>query len=467
MYQKNEKSASKVWVKHIDFILIDMLCLQVAFLIAYLSKFHGANPYIADEWIAFAFLIEFIDLFWILIASPFHGILRRGHLKELVSLIKQAVVLAAAFSLFVFAVKQGVAYSRIVLASTCLIYILLSFLVRTGWKKYLQKCIRTSVRRQLLIGSGELAVRYVQQIQKLENAQEKIVGYLAHEPCDKLTDYAGDYSRLDEWLAEGKADEVIVALDVKQVGCTNEIVNTCEKYGVRVFVIPFYHDVMSATPSIEEIGNMKLVNLRSTPLDNLSNILIKRTFDICVSLVLILLTSPIMLFAAIGTKLSSPGPILFRQERVGRGKKIFKMLKFRSMRVTGTENTGWSTNNDPRKTKFGSFIRKFSIDELPQFFNVLKGDMSLIGPRPEVPFHVEHFKDEIPLYLVRQQVWPGITGWAQVNGLRGDTSIEERIKHDIWYIENWSFSLDLKIIWMTVFGGMVNKEQLQNTSIHQ
>lgn len=458
MYQKKDQ---KTWAKHVDFILFDMLCLQAAFLIAYLLKFHGANPYTADEWIAFAFLIEFIDLFWILIDSPFHGILRRGYLKELLSLIKQAVMLAAAFSLFVFAVKQGVAYSRIVLAATCLLYILFSFLVRTGWKKYLQKYIRTRIRKQLLIGNGELAVRYVKQIQKLGNVQERIVGYLAHEPCDELTNYAGDYSRLDEWLDEEKADEVIVALDAEQGEATNGIVNTCEKYGVRVLVIPFYHDVMSATPSIEWMGDIKLVNLRSAPLDNLSNLLMKRMFDICVSLILILLTSPIMLFAAIGTKLSSPGPILFRQDRVGRGKKIFKMLKFRSMRVTGTEDTGWSTNNDPRKTKFGSFIRKFSIDELPQFFNVLKGDMSLIGPRPEVPFHVEHFKDEIPLYLVRQQVRPGITGWAQVNGLRGDTSIEERVKHDIWYIENWSTSLDLKILWKTVFGGMVNQEKIQ------
>ena len=131
------------------------------------------------------------------------------------------------------------------------------------------------------------------------------------------------------------------------------------------------------------------------------------------------------------------------------------------MRVTGSENTGWSTEHDPRKTKFGSFIRKFSLDELPQFFNVLAGQMSLVGPRPEVPYHVDHFKEEIPLYLVRQQVRPGMTGWAQVNGWRGDTSIRERVEHDIWYIENWSLGLDLKILFKTAFGGMVNNEQLK------
>jgi exopolysaccharide biosynthesis polyprenyl glycosylphosphotransferase len=187
---------------------------------------------------------------------------------------------------------------------------------------------------------------------------------------------------------------------------------------------------------------------------------LKRTFDIVGSLILIIISSPVMLFVAVGTKLSSPGPIFFKQERVGRYKEPFTMYKFRSMRVNATEKTGWSQDVDPRKTKFGSFIRKCSLDELPQFFNVLKGDMSLIGPRPEIPFHVSHFIDEIPLYLVRQQVRPGITGWAQVNGLRGDTSIEERVKYDIWYIENWSFSLDIKILFRTVFGGMINSEKI-------
>ena len=158
-----------------------------------------------------------------------------------------------------------------------------------------------------------------------------------------------------------------------------------------------------------------------------------------------------MIIIAIGVKLSSPGPIFFSQERVGLGKKPFKMLKFRSMR-TDVDHNGWSTDRDNRKTKFGSFIRKFSLDELPQLFNVFVGQMSLIGPRPELPFYVAQFKEEVPLYLVRQQIRPGMTGWAQVNGLRGDTSIEERVEYDIWYIENWSFLLDLKIIAMTAIG---------------
>ena len=209
-------------------------------------------------------------------------------------------------------------------------------------------------------------------------------------------------------------------------------------------------------------SNIERLNVRQTPFDNILNAAIKRGLDIIGSLVLIVLTSPVMLVTAIGVKLSSPGPIIFKQERIGLNKKPFMMYKFRSMRVNVQQETGWSKDYDPRKTHFGSFIRKFSLDELPQFFNVLKGDMSLVGPRPEVPFHVEHFKEEIPRYLVRQQVRPGCTGWAQIHGLRGDTDIAERIRYDIWYIENWTVALDIKIIFRTVFGGkMVNDEKLQ------
>ena len=167
--------------------------------------------------------------------------------------------------------------------------------------------------------------------------------------------------------------------------------------------------------------------------------------------------------AAIGVKLSSPGPIIFRQERVGKNKKLFKMFKFRSMRVNSEENTAWTTDDDPRKTRFGSFIRKTSIDELPQFFNVLRGEMSLIGPRPELPHFVEQFKETVPLYMLKHLVRPGITGWAQVNGFRGDTSIEGRVEHDIWYIEHWTLGLDLRICFLTAFGGIVNKEKVRRS----
>lgn len=255
-------------------------------------------------------------------------------------------------------------------------------------------------------------------------------------------------------------DVVVCASDKDDNEQLLEVAGLCEKYGVKVGVIPSFSRVMSSAATVEQYGKVKMLNFRETPLENRTNELLKRIVDIVASSVLIVLTSPIMLAIAIGVKATSPGPILFKQERVGKNRKNFMMLKFRSMRITGTETTGWSTNEDNRKTKFGSFIRKFSLDELPQFFNVLSGQMSMIGPRPEMPYHVEHFMNEIPLYLVRQSVRPGITGWAQVNGYRGDTSIEKRVQYDIEYIENWSFSMDIKILFMTIFGGMINQEKI-------
>ena len=247
---------------------------------------------------------------------------------------------------------------------------------------------------------------------------------------------------MDASLEDPGIEEVVIALDAADMDRIPEVLSACDKHGTRVTMVPFYNDYLPARPTIDVLDDCKLINIRQTPFDNLANAAVKRLFDIVGSLVLIVLTSPVMLAVAIGVKLSSPGPVLFKQERIGLNKKPFMMYKFRSMRVNAEESTAWSTNSDPRKTRFGSLIRKFSLDELPQFFNVLKGDMSLVGPRPEIPFHVEHFKEEIPRYLVRQQVRPGCTGWAQVNGLRGDTDIAERIRYDIWYIENWTVALD-------------------------
>jgi exopolysaccharide biosynthesis polyprenyl glycosylphosphotransferase len=172
-----------------------------------------------------------------------------------------------------------------------------------------------------------------------------------------------------------------------------------------------------------------------------------------------LITSPLLILIAIGIKFTSSGPIIFKQERVGLGRRKFMIYKFRTMKVVSDDssNTKWTMENDPRRTKFGTFLRKTSLDELPQFFNVLFGHMSVVGPRPERPYFVEQFKEEIPKYMVKHHIRPGITGWAQSNGLRGDTSIEDRIKHDIFYIENWSFLFDIKIIWKTILNGFFNK----------
>lgn len=312
----------------------------------------------------------------------------------------------------------------------------------------------------VIVGNGHLAKQYLNNIEENPQLGITAVGYVSKAERPELGRCLGSYEDLEEILAEQKIDELVVALEPHETQFMKPVLAAADKEGVRLSLIPFYNDYIPPNPSIDVIGETKLIDMRATPLDNIGWAMVKRAMDIAGSLVLILVSSPIMLIAAIGVKLSSPGPILFKQERIGKDKKPFQMLKFRSMRVNGEEATGWSTDSDPRKTKFGSFIRKTSIDELPQAFNVLCGQMSLVGPRPEIPYHVQHFKEEIPLYLVRQQVRPGITGWAQVNGLRGDTSIEDRVEHDLWYIENWSLGLDIKILFKTVFGGMVNKEKV-------
>lgn len=204
---------------------------------------------------------------------------------------------------------------------------------------------------------------------------------------------------------------------------------------------------------------LPVINIRYVPLTNTGNILVKRIVDVAGSLFGILITSPVMLVCAIAVKLSSPGPVIFKQERVGLHNKPFFMYKFRSMeqQTPGREKKAWTVKDDPRVTTVGKVMRRTSLDELPQLFNILKGDMSLVGPRPERPQFVEKFREEIPRYMVKHQVRPGLTGWAQVNGLRGDTSIRKRIEYDIYYIENWTLGFDIKIIFLTFFTGFINK----------
>ena len=316
-----------------------------------------------------------------------------------------------------------------------------------------------NLRHVAIVGNGKSAVQYKKDIKKNPQYGYRIAGYFSKVENPALGKCLGAYEDIADYLEANPLDELVVALEPLEVQHMKHVLTAADKEGVRVTLIPFFNDYYPAHPTIETIGKTKMVNLRATPLDNIGWAMVKRTMDLVGSLILIVLCAIPMIIIAIGVKLSSPGPVFFCQERVGRDKKPFKMLKFRSMR-TDIDHNGWSTDNDNRKTRFGSFIRKFSLDELPQLFNVFVGQMSLIGPRPELPFYVSQFKEEVPLYLVRQQIRPGMTGWAQVNGFRGDTSIESRVEYDIWYIENWSLGLDLKILWKTAFGGMINSEQL-------
>ena len=328
------------------------------------------------------------------------------------------------------------------------------FLTRMRRKGYNQKHVA-------VVGRGSIARQYVKDVREMTGYGFIIHGYYSDAADERMEGtYRGDMAELEKVLEGSTIDEVVIALEPDEAHLVIPTIATCEKSGTKVSVIPFFSKIIPSNPIIEIVGDTKLINLHGNPLENMGNAVIKRCFDIVGSAALLLACSPFMIIAAIGTRLSSPGPVFFRQERTGRNKELFVMYKFRSMRVNAEETSGWTTDADSRKTWFGSLLRKCSIDELPQLFNVLKGDMSLVGPRPEIPFFVEQFKESIPLYMVKHQVRPGITGWAQVNGYRGDTSIEKRIEHDIWYIENWSIALDLQILLMTLLGGWLNKEKV-------
>ncbi|MDD3212823.1 MAG: undecaprenyl-phosphate glucose phosphotransferase [Eubacteriales bacterium] len=381
--------------------------------------------------------------------------------REIVVIIEANIlgILSVGAVLFLFRLQD---FSRGVLAIFFFTSSVLLCLKRVCMRKAISSMRSKGFNQKhvLIVGTAALARQYAANIEKEKQFGFTVYGFIGTESADLNARYLGGFDKLESHLQNPGIDEVIIALGPEEISRIKPVISICEKCGTKVAVIPFYNDIIPANPTIEIIGSSKLINLRSNPLDNLGYAFLKRSFDIVASAIALLLLSPLMLVVAIGTKVSSPGPVLFKQQRVGRNKKLFAMLKFRSMRVNAKQDTGWTTDSDPRKTRFGSFLRKFSIDELPQFINVFRGDMSLVGPRPEVPFYVEKFKEDIPLYMVKHQVRPGMTGWAQVNGYRGNTSIEKRIEHDIWYIENWSVGLDMKIMLLTVFGAWINHEKI-------
>ena len=313
----------------------------------------------------------------------------------------------------------------------------------------------------LLIGGGDLAVSYLKAIRDERELGYNPLGYISSEvsDLDMGIPYLGGFDKLEALLEKYAPDEAISAIETEDYEQTPGIIAACEKTGTKLSIIPFYAKYMPSNPQFDEVNGIPLLNIRRIPLDNWANAFVKRTMDIVGSGLLILLTSPVMLICALGVKLSSPGPILFKQERVGIHNKKFNMYKFRTMEVQTEEEEkkGWTVKNDPRVTKIGAIMRKTSMDELPQLWNILVGDMSIVGPRPERPQFVEKFKEEIPRYMIKHQVRPGLTGWAQVNGYRGDTSIRRRIECDLYYIENWSMFLDFKIMFLTVFKGFVNE----------
>ena len=356
-------------------------------------------------------------------------------------------------------------YSRWMLAYFYVINIVLEIIARNLIRWCLRKIRRKgfNLRHLIFVGYSGAAEAFIDRI--LANPQwwYKISGILDDnkEPGYTYKGIAvlGSTDELEKILENNRLDEIALTLALREYYKLKRIVAICEKSGVHTKFVPDYNDIIPTRPYTEDLLGLPVVNIRHVPLTNSFNMICKRAMDIVGAIVAIIIFSPVMLVTAVLVKTTSKGPLIYKQERVGLHNQTFQMYKFRSMEVQSakSEKRAWTVRDDPRVTKVGRVIRKTSIDELPQLFNILKGDMSLVGPRPERPFFVEKFREEIPRYMVKHQVRPGLTGWAQVNGYRGDTSIKKRIEYDLYYIENWTMGLDIKILFLTFFKGFVNK----------
>lgn len=384
--------------------------------------------------------------------------------SEIFSILKANIVGIFYCIGFLFFIHNG-AWARLFIIIFVTLNFMLEVFFRFATTTILRKIRRKGLNQKhiLLIGYSRAAESYTDRLLAHPEWGFSIHGILDnHKPLGhayRNVHVIGRIDELEKMLEENDYDEIAITLGIDHYESLEQIVAITEKSGVHTKFIPDYNNIIPTRPYTEDLDGLPVIHVRKVPLTNSFNRFLKRTFDILGSSILIILFSiPMAIITAI-IKITSPGPLIFKQERVGLHNRPFKMYKFRSMEVqdASKEKQAWTVQNDPRVTPIGKFIRKTSLDELPQFFNVLKGDMSLVGPRPERPFFVEKFKEEIPRYMVKHQVRPGITGWAQVNGYRGDTSIRMRIDCDLYYIENWTFGLDIKILFLTIFKGFVNK----------
>ena len=368
----------------------------------------------------------------------------KSYRKELMDIIRANGIGFMIFILVLYFIKQE-HFSRQMLCIFFFINISLEFASR-----YLIRTILWKMRKQglnqkhiLMIGESQMAEQYMDRLRENPKWGYQVFAHLKDE------------EKLERILEGNELDEVVIALRAEDYGKLERIVDVCEKAGVHTKMIPDFGNVISTRPYIEDVQGIPVIHVRRVPLNIMRNRVAKRAVDLIGATVAIILFSPVMLLTVLVVALTEEGSVIYRQERVGLHNQVFYMYKFRSMIMQDEEKekAEWSTRNDPRITPVGKLIRRTSIDELPQLFNVLKGEMSLVGPRPERPQFVQKFRDEIPRYMVKHQVHPGMTGWAQINGYRGDTSIEKRIEYDLYYIENWTMVFDMKILILTIFKG--------------
>ena len=469
MIKDNQKRLNRMHV------LLDILVTVVAYALAWFIVISGKvlplDEGVLKPQVYFMALIFIVPIYLILYASFHLYVPKRiqGRRSELANICKANVIGLMLFTFVLFGLRRFVSHlsyfsTKMILAFFAANIILLEA-ERISIRIFLRS-LRTNGYNQkhvLLIGYSRAAEGFIDRVSVNPEWGYQVQGILDdHRPAGfayKKVQVLGPTNHLEDFLASNTLDEIAITLSIKEYSNLEQIVAACEKSGVHTKFIPDYNNIIPTIPYMEDLQGLPVIHIRHVPLTGVFNATMKRIVDLAGALFGLIVFSPLMLVTALLIKITSPGPVLFSQERIGLHNRPFKMYKFRSMEVQdpGRERSQWTTPHDPRVTPVGRFIRKTSIDEMPQFFNVLIGDMSLVGPRPERPLFVEKFKEEIPRYMIKHQVRPGLTGWAQVNGYRGDTSITKRIEHDLYYIENWSLGFDFKIMFLTVFKGFINK----------
>ena len=470
MIKDNQKTFNRIH------IIMDAVLIVIAYIGAYRLRFgiltsfsfFRLNPW--ERYYPLEAVIKYLLVLvpvYLLLYSEY-GLYKpkrgNGRRRELWNLFKANTMGLAFFALALYLARE-MDLSRKFLPVFFVMNIMLDFLFRSAVDAVLKAGRRKgfNLKHVLMVGYSRTAEGYIDRI--MSNPQW---GYYIHGILDdgmengtlyKKVKVIGTTADLPKYLEENTLDEIVITLGMEEYARLKWVVSVCEKSGVHTKFVPDYNDVIPTVPTFEDMDGLAVINIRNVPLNSMPNRIVKRAIDLFGASVALILFAIPMLIVALIIKRTSPGPVLSSQIRIGLHNQQFRMYKFRSMEVQPQtkEQRAWTVMNDPRVTKIGKFIRKTSIDELPQLFNVLKGDMSLVGPRPERPYFVEKFKEEIPRYMIKHQVRPGMTGWAQVNGYRGDTSIRRRIEHDLYYIENWTLGFDFKILFLTFFRGFINK----------
>ncbi len=454
-------------------LFADLLAISASWIAAYFLRFHcgpvpvyrgipGIRPYLV--------LLALIVIIWGVAFKAF-GLYRPrrissrlAEVRDIAQACSLAVLILVALTYFL---KQF-EFSRLVILYFWVFSILSVSLVRGSFREILRvmRWRGYNLRHVLIVGEGALARKVVSRIHARPELGLRIVGLLAgdHRMVSEEVEglkVLGTYEEVGEIVRELSIDRVFIAIPLEAYSRMEGILRSLEEGFVDINVIPDLYQYVTLRGGVEEFEGLPLISLQDSPSYGW-NLVAKRMIDIVLSSVALLVTAPVQLVLAAIVKLTSPGPILYRQERMGLDGRTFQMLKFRSMRHDAEGDTGavWATRDDRRRTSIGAMLRLTSLDELPQLFNVLRGEMSLVGPRPERPVFIEEFRKRIPKYMLRHKVKAGITGWAQVNGWRGDTSLERRIECDLYYIEHWSLPFDLKILWLSLWKGFIHKNAI-------